>query len=153
MKRAEFEALVESALQKIPRRFRDAMQNVGIIVEDWPDPALMEEVRRCGIALEMCPTSNVHTGAISRLGQHPLGAYQKIGIRVTINTDDPSVSNTTLTDEYLVALQDIGLSLRALRQTIITSAESAFLAEPERQRLVEWFNQALPPFSAGALWP
>ena len=44
MKRAEFEALVESALQKIPRRFRDAMQNVGIIVEDWPDPALMEEV-------------------------------------------------------------------------------------------------------------
>jgi adenosine deaminase len=113
----------------------------------------MDLLARHNITLEMCPTSNVHTGAISRLGQHPLGAYQKIGLRVTINTDDPSVSNTTLTDEYLVALQDIGLSLRALRQTIITSAESAFLAEPERQRLVEWFNQALPPFSAGTLWP
>jgi predicted Zn-dependent protease with MMP-like domain len=44
MKRAEFEALVESALRRIPRRFRDAMQNLGIVVEDWPDPDLMEEV-------------------------------------------------------------------------------------------------------------
>lgn len=44
MKRAEFEALVESALRRIPRRFRDAMQNLGIIVEDWPDPDLMAEV-------------------------------------------------------------------------------------------------------------
>jgi predicted Zn-dependent protease with MMP-like domain len=43
MKRAEFEALVESALRRIPRRFRDAMQNLGIIVEDWPDPDLVED--------------------------------------------------------------------------------------------------------------
>jgi predicted Zn-dependent protease with MMP-like domain len=44
MKRAEFESLVEAALRKIPSRFRDAMQNVGIIVEDLPDPELMEEI-------------------------------------------------------------------------------------------------------------
>lgn len=44
MKRAEFEALVESALRRIPRRFREAMQNLSIVVEDWPDPGLMEEV-------------------------------------------------------------------------------------------------------------
>ena len=43
MKRAEFEALVEAALRRIPRRFRDAMHNLGIIVEDWPDPDLMED--------------------------------------------------------------------------------------------------------------
>jgi predicted Zn-dependent protease with MMP-like domain len=43
MKRAEFESLVEAALQKVPSRFRDAMQNISIIVEDWPDPDLMEE--------------------------------------------------------------------------------------------------------------
>jgi predicted Zn-dependent protease with MMP-like domain len=43
MKRAEFEALVESALRRIPRRFRDAMQNLGIIVEDWPDPDVVED--------------------------------------------------------------------------------------------------------------
>ncbi len=43
MKRVEFEVLVESALRRIPRRFRDAMQNLSIVVEDWPDPDLMEE--------------------------------------------------------------------------------------------------------------
>jgi predicted Zn-dependent protease with MMP-like domain len=44
VKRSQFDALVESALRKIPRRFRDALENVEIVVEDWPDPALMEEV-------------------------------------------------------------------------------------------------------------
>ncbi len=44
MKRSDFEALVESALRRIPRRFRDAMQNVGIVIEDWPAPDLMEEL-------------------------------------------------------------------------------------------------------------
>ena len=137
---------------------RDAIEllqaeRIGHGVHASEDLRVMDLLTRHNTTLEMCPTSNVQTGAISSLGQHPLGAYQKIGIRVTINTDDPSISNTTLTDEYLVALQAIGLSLRALRQTILTSAESAFLPEPERQRLVEWFNQALPPFSAGALWP
>ena len=43
MKRAEFESLVESALRRIPRRFRDAMHNLGIVVEDRPDPDLLEE--------------------------------------------------------------------------------------------------------------
>ncbi len=46
MKRADFDRLVEEAVRKIPRQFRDAMENVEIIVEDWPDPELMEEV--CG---------------------------------------------------------------------------------------------------------
>jgi adenosine deaminase len=103
------------------------------------------------VTLEMCPTSNLQTGAISRLGQHPLWAYQQVGIRVTINTDDPSISNTTLTDEYLVALRGIGIPLRAIRNMILSAAEAAFLPEPERQRLVEWFRQALPHFGSGTL--
>ena len=44
MRRREFERLVESALRRIPRRFRDAMQNLAVVIEDWPDPLLMEEV-------------------------------------------------------------------------------------------------------------
>ncbi len=43
MKRSEFDALVQEALRRIPRRFRDALKNVEIVVEDWPDPDLMEE--------------------------------------------------------------------------------------------------------------
>ena len=44
MKRAAFDALVESALRKVPKRFRDAMRNLEILVEDWPDPDLMQEI-------------------------------------------------------------------------------------------------------------
>ena len=44
MKRKEFDALVETALSKIPRRFRDVLKNLPIVVEDWPDPDLMEQV-------------------------------------------------------------------------------------------------------------
>lgn len=44
MKKSVFDVMVQKALEKIPRRFRDAMQNIEIVVEDWPDPELMEEV-------------------------------------------------------------------------------------------------------------
>jgi predicted Zn-dependent protease with MMP-like domain len=44
MKRNEFDALVQAALERIPQQFRDAMQNIEIVVEDWPDPDLMDEM-------------------------------------------------------------------------------------------------------------
>jgi adenosine deaminase len=115
------------------------------------DLSVMDLLAKQNVTLEMCPTSNVQTGVVSNLGQHPLWAYQQVGIPVTVNTDDPSISSTTLTDEYVVALRSIGIPLRALQPMILTAAEAAFLPEPERQRLVEWFRQALPPLSSGTL--
>jgi adenosine deaminase len=124
---------------------------IGHGVRAMEDLSVMDLLIKNNVTLEMCPTSNLQTGAISRLGQHPLWAYQQVGIRVTINTDDPSISNTTLTDEYLVALRGVGIPLRAIRQMVLTAAEAAFLHEPERQRLVEWFQQALPRLGTGTL--
>jgi adenosine deaminase len=126
-------------------------ERIGHGVRAMEDLSVMDLLARHKITLEMCPTSNLQTGVISKLGHHPLWAYQQVGIRVTINTDDPSISNTTLTDEYLVALRGIGIPLRVIRQMILTSAEAAFLPEAERQRLVEWFRQALPPVGSGVL--
>ena len=137
---------------------RDAVEllgaeRIGHGVRAMEDLAVMDLLIRHHITLEMCPTSNLQTGVISKLGQHPLWAYQQVGIPVTINTDDPSISNTTLTDEYLVALRGIGIPLRVIRQMILTAAKAAFLPEDERQRLVKWFRQALPPAGTGALLP
>jgi adenosine deaminase len=133
---------------------RDAIEvlgaeRIGHGVRAMEDLSVMDLLIKHNVTLEMCPTSNLQTGVISRLGQHPLWAYQQVGIRVTINTDDPSISNTTLTDEYLVALRGIGIPLRAIRQMILTAAEAAFLPKLERQRLVEWFRQAIPPLGTG----
>jgi adenosine deaminase len=98
-------------------------------------------VRECGVVLEVCPTSNLQTGVVRTLGQHPLPDLIALGLKVTINTDDPSVSDTTLTDEYLVATAAIGLSLEQIRETILTAVDAAFLPEEERQRLRERFQE------------
>ncbi len=124
-------------------------ERIGHGVRAREDLSVIDLLINHNVTLEMCPTSNFQTGVISGLSQHPLWAYQQVGIRVTINTDDPSISSTTLTDEYLVASGVIGIPLRAIRQMVLTAAEAAFLPKAERQRLVEWFQQALPPLSTG----
>jgi adenosine deaminase len=105
--------------------------------------AVIELLKRRGIPLEMCPTSNIQTGVVRFLGYHPLRPFYQIGLKVTINTDDPSVSNTNLTSEYFTAITGIGLRLQDVRRTILNSAEASFLPPAERAELVEWFRQAL----------
>ena len=126
---------------------REAIQllgadRIGHGVRAWEDPSVVDVLIKTQVPLEMCPTSNLHTGVISNLARHPLSTYQQLGIRVTINTDDPSISNTTLTDEYLVAARGMGIPLHAIQQMILTAAQAAFLPAAEREALVEQFRQA-----------
>jgi adenosine deaminase len=107
------------------------------------DLAVMDLVRERGIALEMCPTSNIQTAAVTAITKHPLRAFHQIGLPVTINTDDPSVSNTTLTDEYMVAVRDIGVTVPEIKQMILTGVRAAFLPQSEKERLEAWFTEAL----------
>jgi len=95
------------------------------------------------VALEICPTSNLQTGAVRRFGQHPLMDLLALGLRVTINTDDPSVSDTTLTDEYVVAMLTMGMTLDQVKRAIVIAADSAFLPPKEREQLVNWFREEL----------
>jgi adenosine deaminase len=123
-------------------------ERIGHGVHAGDDPAVLQMLSERRVALEMCPTSNLHTAAVPALGDHPLSRYQKAGVPVTINTDDPSISNTTLTDEYLAAIRDVGMTLPALRRAILHSAEAAFLPDAERRQMVEWFERTLPVFPA-----
>ena len=121
-------------------------ERIGHGVRIREDLSIMDFVKRHRITLEICPTSNLHTAIIPKLAQHPLFPFHKIGIPVTINTDDPSISNTTLTDEFLVAIGGAGVPFRALCQMIINSAKAAFLPEAEKARLVAWFRDALSKY-------
>ncbi len=103
-------------------------------------------LRNKHIPLEMCPTSNIQTAAVERITRHPLLVYHKQGIPVTINTDDPSVSNITLTDEYLVAIREIGISFDELKTMILNAANAAFLPAAERAALVAQFQRELAKF-------
>lgn len=107
------------------------------------DLTVMDLVREKGITLEMCPTSNIQTAAVKAITKHPLRAFHQIGLQVTINTDDPSVSNTTLTDEYLVAVRDIGVTMPEIKEMILVGVRAAFLPRSEREQLEALFMEAL----------
>ena len=120
-------------------------ERIGHGIRAAEDPALMRLLAERGITLEMCPTSNLHTGAVATLSEHPLRHYLEQDVCVTINTDDPGISNVSLTDEYMLAVQHMGIDLQMIHQTILHAATASFLPESERHELVTQFEEALAP--------
>jgi len=84
------------------------------------------------IPLEMCLTSNVDTGAVKSVAEHPFGIYHRYKFRVTLNTDDRLMSNTTMTKEFKLAHDTFKLSLDALEKLTINAMKSAFIPYKER---------------------
>ncbi len=109
----------------------------------------LEDLRLCdwlierGIVLEVCPTSNVHSGAVAHWSLHPLNKLYRYGVVTTINTDDPLVSDITLTDELVHAVDFMTFSLEDVKRNMLNAAQSAFLPSIERNNLVSQFAAAL----------
>jgi len=95
------------------------------------------------IVLEVCPTSNLHTGVVRELSRHPLADLVHLGIQITLNTDDPSVSDTTLTDEVVVSVRQIGLAKHQIYRALRHSVEASFLPPEEKDALRERIRTAL----------
>jgi len=100
-------------------------------------------IRSRGVTLEVCPTSNLQTAVVRCFYQHPLTDLLALNLRVTINTDDPSVSDTTLTDEYMTAMLAMGVTLEQIKHTILTAVAGSFQPPDERKQLAEWFRKEL----------
>jgi adenosine deaminase len=91
----------------------------------------------------VCITSNHQTGVIGAVHQHPLPRMLQEGLKVTINTDDPGISRITLTDEYRVALEELGMPVSMFKETVLNAARASFLPPEERQSLVEMLEPEL----------
>ncbi len=102
----------------------------------WQDRELMNYVNDHRIPLEMCLTSNVQTGAARDLLSHPFRSYLNAGIRVTINTDNRLVSDTTVTNELDLACRTFQLSIYDLRGLLISGFKSAFLPHQDKVTLL-----------------
>ncbi len=98
---------------------------------------LMKYVNDHRIPLEICLNSNIHTKSITKLEHHPFPKYFKNHLRVTINTDNRLISDTTLTDEYLTAIKFYQLNPHDIRTVIINGFKSAFLPHLERRLLIK----------------
>lgn len=116
---------------------------IGHGVRSIENSAVVQLIRERRVTLEICPTSNLQTAVVRRFGAHPLPDLLALNLRVTINTDDPSISDTTLTDEYMAAMMAMGITLAQIKHTIVTAAEGSFLPPDERKQLVEQFRQEL----------
>ncbi len=121
-----------------PASVREALAlgatRIGHGVRAARDMKLLEEIRRRGIGFEMCLTSNIQTGAVRHLEDHPLPVLFREGHRVTINTDDPEVCGTNLVREFEEARR-LGLKARDLDRITDHAVEAAFLTTAERDKL------------------
>ncbi len=107
------------------------------------DGDLLNYVNDHRIPLEMCPSSNVQTGAVTDLASHPLKFYFDYGLRVTINTDNRLITDTTVTKEMLLVHKQLGLSLEDLTTIIVSGFKSAFLPFREKADLLAAVNEEI----------
>jgi adenosine deaminase len=111
------------------------------------NPALMQYVNDRRIGLEICLTSNVHTGAARSYETHPLRAYFDRGMNVALNTDNRLMSDTTLTDEYLYAAKYLDFTFDELCTLSLNGFESAFLPWEQRMQLLAQVSAELDTMS------
>ena len=107
-------------------------------------------VRDRRIALEMCPTSNVHTGAALSIKEHPIGLLRALSFRVTVNTDNRLMSGVTLSSEFAGLCDAFGYGLADVQWLTINAMKSAFAPFDERLALI---NTVIKPGFASAMAP
>ncbi|WP_315095121.1 adenosine deaminase [uncultured Cellulomonas sp.] len=94
-------------------------------------------VRDRRIPLELCPSSNVQTGAAESVATHPVTRLRELGFAVTVNTDNRLQSGTSMTRELTLLVQEAGWGLVDLRDVAVTAAAHAFLHHDERSALID----------------
>lgn len=121
-----------------PESVRQALElgaaRIGHGVRAGEDPALLEELARRRVPLELCPTSNLQTKAVPDLAHFPIREYLARGVAATVNTDNMTVSRTTLAGEFAL-LRSLGLTGEERRTLLRNSARAAFLPPPEKAAL------------------
>jgi len=100
------------------------------------DNDLLNYVNDHRIPLEICLSSNVHTGSVPNFESHPLRFYYDFGLRVTVNTDNRLMSNTTVTKELSLAVKHLNFTLEEIKDLIIFGFKSTFLPYGDKVKLL-----------------
>jgi adenosine deaminase len=110
------------------------------------DGDLLHYINDHRIPLEVCPSSNVQTGAVRELGSHPIKLYFNLGLRVTVNTDNRLVTDTTASQELWHCHSKMGMSLADIKSIVIAGFKSAFLAFHVKQAYLRRISTELDRF-------
>lgn len=126
---------VWNTLKAIPH-----LQRIGHGVRSLEDPVLIEELVRRGIVLEVCPSSNIVLEIFDSappIEEHPLPNLLSVGVKCTINSDDPPFFYTSIGREYDISRDVLGLSEVQIKQAVCLAVESAFVQEDLRDVLMD----------------
>ncbi|CAH2213034.1 amidohydrolase family protein [Tepidibacter aestuarii] len=96
----------------------------GVYIKDCEDAYSI--VKNKKVILEICPTSNVQTKAVDSFANHPIYGFHKDGIKVTINSDNRAVSDTTLSNEYSIVLNELDITYYEYKQLYYNSVDASF---------------------------
>ena len=122
-----------------PQSVRGALEllqagRIGHATRAIEDPGLVELLAREQTPLELCPISNLRTGAVPSLETHPVRTYFERGLKVTLNTDDPPMFNTTLTGEF-VALHEVhGFTREDLLTLLHNALDASWMRDSDKAR-------------------
>ncbi len=99
-------------------------------------------VRDRRVPLELCPSSNVQTGAAKSIKDHPIGVLTKLGFRATVNTDNRLMSDTSMTKEMTLLVNELGFTLKQLQWLTVNAMKSSFIPFDQRLKLI---NETIKP--------
>lgn len=121
------------------------VERIGHGITARQDPELVEYLKRERIAIEMCPVSNLRTGVVSSITEHPIREFYDKGLLVTVNSDDPSLFHTDMNNEYIQIHEHLNFSLAELFQISLNGIQTAFISDNRKlemkQQFTEVFNQ------------
>ena len=117
------------------------VERIGHGFRAYEDPKLLARLKQKQIPLEMCLISNLRTGVCPSLDVHPIKQYFKQGLMVTVNSDDPTMFNTNISQEYLALVQKLGFTIKDLKRLSLNSIKASFLSEPNKQIMKSRFEK------------
>ena len=128
------------------------VERIGHGVRANEDAVLISLLRELQIPLEMCVTSNIETGVCRSVKEHPIREYFEQGLMVTVNSDDPTMFNTSTTQEYLLLIQELGFSLNDLKRLSMNGISASFMPDSAKETMksqfeIEW-GQLLKTYDA-----
>lgn len=131
-----------------PENVREAIEKfnaarVGHGVRVMEDDFVTALAREHGTAFEVCMTSNYQTGVAKSLPSHPMPKMLAAGLNITLNTDDPSISQITLSNEYRVAVEDLKIGREALKERIMAAAQAGFIAPNDKKKMIDSLQKEL----------
>ncbi len=122
-------------------------ERVGHGVRVMENPEIVALARERGTIFEVCVTSNYQSGVVPVLENHPIRQMADQDLQTTINTDDPSVSQISLSYEYQLICETLGLPISKLTGTILRAARAAFLEEDAKSSLIAVLEKQLKKYS------